>query len=193
MGMSYILQVTFYAINNKTFDPAVVWSGLVCFPGSFNPSNVVPCFTTWINSPVTKTDLLHLRTCMTHFHPLLMKNYMMLKAPISEMESPRRILDRRFAEPTESINCLKNFYNHFQSMDKKIKVLSFSNSIWVTGVSITCIWASQVAPVAKNLPANAGRHKGYRFDPWVTKIPWRRAQQATAGFLPRDSHGQRSL
>ena len=33
--------------------------------------------------------------------------------------------------------------------------------------------ASQVVLVVKNPPANAGdRH---RFDPWVRKIPWRRA------------------
>ena len=31
------------------------------------------------------------------------------------------------------------------------------------------------------------------FAPWVGKIPWRRAWQPTPGFLPGDSHGQRSL
>jgi len=31
------------------------------------------------------------------------------------------------------------------------------------------------------------------FDPWVRKIPWRRAQQPTPVFLPGKSHGQRSL
>ena len=33
----------------------------------------------------------------------------------------------------------------------------------------------------------------YRFDPWVAKIPWRRAQQPTPVSLPAESHGQRSL
>ena len=32
-----------------------------------------------------------------------------------------------------------------------------------------------------------------RFDPWVKKIPWRRAWQPTSVFLPGESHGQRSL
>ena len=31
------------------------------------------------------------------------------------------------------------------------------------------------------------------FDPWVGKIPWRRAWQLTPVFLPGESHGQRSL
>ena len=37
------------------------------------------------------------------------------------------------------------------------------------------------------------RHKGHRFDPWVRKIPWRRAWQPTPVFLPGESHRQRSL
>ena len=32
-----------------------------------------------------------------------------------------------------------------------------------------------------------------KFDPWVGKISWRRKWQATPVFLPRKSHGQRSL
>ena len=31
------------------------------------------------------------------------------------------------------------------------------------------------------------------FDPWVRKIPWRRQWQPTQVFLPKKSHGQRSL
>ena len=37
------------------------------------------------------------------------------------------------------------------------------------------------------------RRKSCGFDPWVGKIPWRRAQQPTPVFLPGESHGQRSL
>ena len=56
------------------------------------------------------------------------------------------------------------------------------------------IWlTTQVAPAAKNPPANAGRLKRGRFDPWVGKIPWRRAWQPTPVSLPGESHGQRSL
>ena len=38
--------------------------------------------------------------------------------------------------------------------------------------------ASQVALVVKNLPNNAGDMR-LGFDPWVRKIPWRRAWQRT--------------
>ena len=52
-------------------------------------------------------------------------------------------------------------------------------------------WASQVALVVKNMPAR--RRKRCRFDPWVGKIPWRRAWQSTPVFLPEESQGRRSL
>ena len=39
----------------------------------------------------------------------------------------------------------------------------------------------------KNPPAR------FRFNPQVRKIPWRREWQSTPGFLPGESHGQRSL
>ena len=47
--------------------------------------------------------------------------------------------------------------------------------------------------MVKNPPANAGRHKRCRFNPWVGKFLWRRAWQPTLVFLPGESHGQRSL
>ena len=53
--------------------------------------------------------------------------------------------------------------------------------------------ASQVVLVVKSPPAKAGDVKRHRFDPWVGKIPWRRAWQPTAVFLTGESHGQRSL
>ena len=53
-------------------------------------------------------------------------------------------------------------------------------------------WAPQVALVVKNMPVNAG-DMGLRFDPWIRKIPWRRAWQSSPVYLPGESHGQRSL
>ena len=45
----------------------------------------------------------------------------------------------------------------------------------------------------KNPPASAGDLKRCGFNPWVWKVPWRRAWQLTPVFLPRESLGQRSL
>ena len=42
--------------------------------------------------------------------------------------------------------------------------------------------------MVKNLPAMR-----LGSDPWVGKIPWRRAWQPTPVFLPGEFHGQRSL
>ena len=46
--------------------------------------------------------------------------------------------------------------------------------------------------VVNSLPINAGDTR-HRLDPWVGKIPWRRAWQPTPVFLPAEPHGQRSL
>ena len=54
-------------------------------------------------------------------------------------------------------------------------------------------WASQVALVVKNPSANAGDVMRHGLDPWVWKIPWKRAWQPTLVLLPGESHGQRSL
>ena len=43
--------------------------------------------------------------------------------------------------------------------------------------------------VVKNPPAM----QETRFSPWVGKIPWGGEWQTTLGFLPGESHGQRSL
>ena len=48
------------------------------------------------------------------------------------------------------------------------------------------IWASQVAQWWRNC-------KRHGFNPWVRKIPWKRAPQPTSVLLPGESHGQRSL
>ena len=54
--------------------------------------------------------------------------------------------------------------------------------------------AFQVALIEKNPLSSAGDVKRHRFDFWVGKITWSRAQQPTPIFLPGESpHGQGSL
>ena len=61
-------------------------------------------------------------------------------------------------------------------------------------LKLTCgIWgASQVALVVKNVPTNVGNMR-LGCDPWVGKIPCRRAWQPTPVFLPGESYRQRNL
>ena len=46
---------------------------------------------------------------------------------------------------------------------------------------------------SKEPPCQCKRHKRCGFDPWVGKIPWRRAWQPNPVFLPGESHGERNL
>ena len=45
----------------------------------------------------------------------------------------------------------------------------------------------------KEPASSCRRHKRCGFDPWVGKIPWKRAWQPDPVFLPGESHGQRGL
>ena len=49
---------------------------------------------------------------------------------------------------------------------------------WLSGKEFTC---------------QCRKHKRYRFNPWVWKIPWSRKWQPTPVFLPGKFHGQRSM
>ena len=59
------------------------------------------------------------------------------------------------------------------------------------GCQLQISWASLVAQmVKKRIGLQCGR---CGFNPWVGKIPWRRAWQPTPVFLPGESRGQRGL
>ena len=47
--------------------------------------------------------------------------------------------------------------------------------------------------MVKNLPGNAGDLRDCGFDPWVRKIPRRRAQPPTPVFLPGEFYRQRNM
>ena len=54
-------------------------------------------------------------------------------------------------------------------------------------------WNVPVLPGGTSGKEPAYQCRRLKFDPWVSKIPWRRAWQLTLVFLPGESHGQRSL
>ena len=47
--------------------------------------------------------------------------------------------------------------------------------------------------MVKNPLAKARDIMRCRYDPWVGKIPWKRAWQPTLVFLPGETHGPRSV
>ena len=51
------------------------------------------------------------------------------------------------------------------------------------------IQIKRVAQIVKDLPVMGGPG----FDPWLRKIPWRKAWLPTPIFLPRESYRQRRL
>ena len=87
-----------------------------------------------------------------------------------------------------------------QNTIKKMKLQAAINNMYIWEMnwiqkrhkSLPRWQASQVKLVVKNLPANAGDTR-HCFNPWVWKMPWRRAWQPTPVFLPGESHRQRSL
>ena len=62
--------------------------------------------------------------------------------------------------------------------------------------NMACLFIHVGLPVdtsSKEPICQCRRHKRLQFDPWVRKIPWRRAWQPIPVFLPGESHGQRRL
>ena len=55
------------------------------------------------------------------------------------------------------------------------------------------VWGFPSGTSGKEPACQRRRYKRRRFNPWVGKIPWRRAWQPTPVFLPGESQGQGSL
>ena len=69
-----------------------------------------------------------------------------------------------------------------------------SNQYLLKDIPLACTGASPVRLRGKEETAcQCRRHKRCGFDPWVGKIPWRRAWKPTLVFFPGESHEHRSL
>ena len=68
--------------------------------------------------------------------------------------------------------------------------VTFKNSWWFNNTSLTNKWGFPGGASGKEPTWQCRRHKRHRFDPWIGKIPWRRAWQPTPVFLPGESQGQ---
>ena len=92
---------------------------------------------------------------------------------------------------------LTNFHNRKK---KKANLKPPKMAIWTLRVCICCFWTHLLESPGfpgytrgKAPTWQQRRCKRHRFNPWVTKVPCRRAGQPTAVFLPWESHGQRRL
>ena len=65
--------------------------------------------------------------------------------------------------------------------------------VWLFATPWTVAQGFPGGLTGKESTFNAGDTGRHEFNPQVRKIPWRRAWQPTAIFLPRKSHGQKSL
>ena len=83
--------------------------------------------------------------------------------------------------------------SHIKSKKEQVKSIWYIlfNSIINLWLNILPSWGFSGDSVVIHLQCR--KHRIHRFDPWVGKISWRRTWQLTPGFLPGESHGQRSL
>ena len=64
---------------------------------------------------------------------------------------------------------------------------------WWAAVSGVAQSRTRLRRLSSSSSSRCRRRKRHIFDPWVGKIPWRRACPPAPVFLPGESHGQRSL
>ena len=91
--------------------------------------------------------------------------------------------------------------NYFSTVCNSNDEVELLGSIQANSLSMSS-WVNLFLKMYMGFPGGASgkepacrcrRHKRRGFNPWVGKIPWRRAWQPIPVFLPIDSHGQRSL
>ena len=79
----------------------------------------------------------------------------------------------------------------------QLPILSFKGYPWILGfwhsTNQPSLWLHKLQDSWHSGKESTYQCRRCRFDPWVTKIPWRRKCQHTPVFLPGKSHGQRSL
>jgi len=92
-------------------------------------------------------------------------------------------------------------------LEKNVEALH--NFFFIVGILFPCIpskkcppdlgrpyphfWGFPGGTSGKEPTCQSRRHRKCGFNPWVRKIPWKRAWQSTPVFLAGGFHGQRSL
>ena len=94
--------------------------------------------------------------------------------------------------PYNKIRCL-DFAHSFWAMQTRagLCLVMLKRLLPVWNGSTSAAWGSPGSTSGKQAVSQCKKRCG--FNPWVGKIPWRRAWQPTPVFLPGESHEQRSL
>ena len=87
-----------------------------------------------------------------------------------------------------SNNCSINQYLFIQCLHPVLTIVGDAKERH-SSVIYTCL----AFPAGVSGKKPTCQYRRHRSDPWVEKIPWRRAWQPTPVFLQGESHGQRSL
>ena len=90
-----------------------------------------------------------------------------------------------------------NIYIHIYTMEyySAMKRNAFESVLmrWMNSEPVIQSEGFPGGSVGKKPACQCRRHKRCHFDPWCRKMPWKRAWQPTAVFLPGESQGERSL
>ena len=78
-------------------------------------------------------------------------------------------------------------------ISRVIYVVMYINTLFLWMTKYSFLWIHMGFPGGSDGKESHLQCRRPRFNPWVSKIPWRREWQPTPVFLPRESHGQRSI
>ena len=93
---------------------------------------------------------------------------------------------------------LRRKHNAINSFKKKRYMSANYHNVYINYQSSIHSFCKQLVGIprwlsGKEFTCQCRKHQRCRLNPWVRKIPCRRKWQSTPGFLPGESHGQRSL
>ena len=143
------------------------------FPNSFPKDHLLPLSLNKMNEKWTQSKMV--TSTKTHFSSSTMRHHCWEATAQSRVTVPQTFLYIGAATQLYSFLMTEYVCKLFLSWLYKLE-LHFLGG------------ASRKEPACQ-----CKRHKRHRFDPWVGKIPWRRAGQPTPIFLPGESHGQSNL
>ena len=104
-------------------------------------------------------------------------NYLVLIVIVTDFSTILVLLEMSFLPSKWDLVWISSF------LRRQLKVFSIPPSVWLFP-GFPCGSDGEESTLQCGRP---------RFNPWVGKIPWRRAWQCTPVFLPGEPHGQRSL